>query len=239
MNMPAVCEDITEVTGEILREVLPRNSTQEFADNIAQRVQKLLSDEEPEFRDNLRDNIIGYADIVKQGRYKITDYLNAVRFVSWRLADNTFEACYKRTFPDRYQRLLDDGRSKKEISSYVSAYSNNKLVVALLEQSLTPSYILNADVFQKAINTQLQIMQDEDVSHMVRVTAADSLLKHLKQPETAKIELDLKVDNADAMNELREVTRSLREAQRSAIVNNEKSVIDVAHTRILTPKEES
>lgn len=226
-----------QVTGEILQELLPRNSSQEFSANLAESIDRLMRDEDPEFRDTLRDNIIGYAEVVRQGRYKLEDYLNAVKFVSWRLGGNSFEKCYIKAFPDRYDRLVQSGKSRKEISSYVSAYSNNKLVVALLQQSLTPTYILNADVFQKAVNTQVKIMRDAK-SDMVRMSAADSLMKHLKQPDTAKIELDIKVADSDAMQELREVTQNLRNAQRAAIQNSEQSVIDVAHTRILTNQRE-
>lgn len=226
---------VDKVSKEILRTLLPRNSSAEMVQSIGTTLHKLISDEEPEFRDTLRDNILGYADIIKTGRYKIDDYLNAVKFVSWRLAGNTFIEAYKRTFPDRHTRLVDSGKTAKEISSYVAAYSKNKLVVQLTEQALIPSYILNADIFQKAVNNQVAIMEDDEVSPMVRMSAADSLLKHLKQPETSKIALDIRTDsNNDAMLELRQVTQDLRDAQRQAIERRDRSVIDIAHARIMS-----
>ena len=226
----------TAITNEIIRELLPRNSNQALVESMTETLNKLIGDEEVEFRDTLRDNILGYADVVKTGRYKVEDYLNAVKFVTWRLAGNTFEKSYMRTFPERYNRLVAEGKTKKEMSSYVSAYSKNKLVVTLSEQALMPSYLLNADIFQRALNAQAKIMRTAQ-SDMVRMSAADSLMKHLKQPENTKISLDIAVTSNDAMDELRQVTQELRNAQRQAIINNDRSVIDVAHTKILSDQK--
>lgn len=234
--MPVAIES-SPVTDEILRTLLPSNSTKALVAETRDTLNKLILNEDAEFRDTLRDNILGYAEVVKSGRYKIDDYLNAVRYVSWRIAGNTKKAAYIKTFPDRYERLVQAGRTNKEISAYVAAYSGNKLVVTIETQALIPTYIANADIFQQAINAQVKIMRSA-ASDMVRMQAADSLMKHLKQPDTAKVALDIKVtQDTDVMEELRRVTFELRESQKMDIIEGNATAIDVAHKRIV-PKVE-
>jgi hypothetical protein len=120
---------------------------------------------------------------------------------------------YAKTFEERYLKLIGDGRSDKEISAYVAGYHKNKLVNQILEQAVIPSWLVNQDVFQKAINTQLQLMTDVDVSPKVRSDAANSLLTHLKPPETKKFELDVSVKTAGGIAELSDTLARLANAQ--------------------------
>jgi len=122
--------------------------------------------------------------------------------------------------------------SQKDISSYVHAYNTSKLVMLIYEQTLIPSYILNAPVYQEAINVQADLMRTAK-SEKVRQAAADSILNHLKRPEPKKIELDIGVKENGAVAQLQETMRRFAEEQRRSIAEGTFTVIDVAHSDII------
>jgi hypothetical protein len=101
-----------------------------------------------------------------------------------------------------------------------------------MEQSLIPTYVLNQDLYQEAINVQAELMRSAN-SEKVRSDAANSLLTHLKQPETRKIEIEMGVRESKSIEELKEATRALAQAQLAAINTGTMSVVDVAHSRII------
>src|SRR5690606_18087721 len=138
-------------------------------------------------------------------------------------------------FPQRYATLVAQGKSKKDISAYVSAFSKGKLVNLILEQSLVPTWVLNQDVFQKAINVQADLMMNAS-SEKVRTDAANSILNHLKKPATkADIQINIHSQEAAGMREMRDMLGKLAEQQRELIDKGAMKTIDVAAAR-LVPK---
>jgi len=181
-----------------------------------------------------RENLISYTSVLSDGRFKVQKYIDAVRYVSFKLLGSTNIVAYTRAFPDRYQKFIDDGVSEKDISSYVCAYNRNKLVQLIFEQTLTPYHVLNADLYQKALNVQAELMTNPDVSYKVQSDAANSLLTHLKPPETSKIELDINLKEDSAINELRQSTLELVKQQKLMIESNSMSAEDIAHSTIVS-----
>jgi hypothetical protein len=120
-------------------------------------------------------------------------------YVSHKIMGKTNIDSYKATFPDRYQAMKDAGRQPKDIASMVTAYNKGQLVTKIMERAMVPTWILNQDVFQEAINTQYELMVDIDVSPKVRSDAANSLLTHLKKPEIHKSELKVDIAMNDGM----------------------------------------
>lgn len=203
------------MTPLLLKGVLPRNlaghATQEFADKINGL---LLA---PETLEEIQTNFITYTRVLSDGKYKIEDYLNAVVFVTLKLMDFSNKDAYIRTFPDRYTTLVARGATDKDISAYVSAYAKNKLVTAILEQTIIPTHVRYADAFHVAMRTQLELMTDPMQSGKVRSDAANSVLTHTKAPETKKIELDIGLKESSGIAELRESMRELAMQQQGMI----------------------
>lgn len=197
---------------------------------VVDKVNAALSD--PDTAEMMRDNILGYTDVLSEGRFKITSYIDAVKYVSYKLMGNTNIVAFVKTFPDKYNDYVARGVSKKDIASYVTAYNKNKLVNLILEQSLIPTYVLNASNYQEAINTQMELMRDPDVSPKVRSDAANSILNHLKRPEPAKVELDVGLKDTDTLAELKNLSRQLASQQATLINEGSASSKDVAETRI-------
>jgi hypothetical protein len=188
-----------------------------------------------EFRDIYKENLIGFASVIEGGRYKMADYINAVKFVSYKLIGDSNTIAYAKTFPDRYQRLVDKNTPAKTISSFSTAYNKGDLVHRILERTLVPVHILNMDIHQEAINTQAELMRSAK-SETVRQKAAECLIMQLKAPEASKIEVDVTYSNS-SIDDLRETTRALAQQQLQMIKSGAVTAEHVAHSDIIARKK--
>lgn len=206
------------MTIDLLEKGLPSTLRSAATQNLVDTLNAISTSQE--VGDIMRENFISYSSVLTEGKYKMEDYLNAVKYVSFKLMNHTNEGAYIRAFPARYQALKAKGVSPKDIGSYVHAYSKNKLVTKILEQALVPTHLLNQDLFQEALNTAASIMRDEDVSPKVRVEAASTLLTHLAKPKetgaVAQINLDLR--DTSGVSEMRKMLAEMAEHQQKLIM---------------------
>ena len=202
------------ITVDEIKSALPTHLRTAASQTMADRLNKLSND--PEMAKNLRDNFVSYTHVLMEGRFKIDDYLAAVAYVSFKLMGYTNQESYKRTFPDRHTALVARGATQKDISAYVAAFNKNKLVNMVMEQTLVPVWVLNQDIYQKAINVQAQLMVSSN-SDKVRSDAANSLLTHLKKPEIKHVELAIAVDESSGMRELKDTLAALAQRQQDMI----------------------
>lgn len=224
------------LTVDQFKKVVPSHIKARINQGFVDTVNKLTTDSI--FRETFRDNILSFSSVLSQGRYKLESYIHAVKYVSHKMGGDSNINAYVKTFPDRYQTFITNGTTSKDIASYVSSYSKNQLVTLIFEQSLPPTHLLNADVFQKAINVQAQIMISAH-SDKVRSDAADSLMKHLKPPETKKLEIDIAVVEDRTLADLRQTTKELVEQSRQMLIDGVINAKQVAHSRILPVVEEA
>lgn len=202
------------LTREMVERSLPANlkgnATQAFTDQINNIVS------EPLIAEEIRNNFISYSGVLKDGKFKTEDYLHAVAYTTFKLLGNSNQDAYFLTFPDRYQLLLSKGATSKEISAYVAAYNKGKLVNMIMEQSLVPSWVLNQDLYQKAINVQADLMQNAQ-SEKVRTDAANSLLTHLAKPKEAGPLVSIDMRETSGLTELKGMLVQLAQRQQDAI----------------------
>lgn len=220
-----------QLTLDQFQRALPAQVKKSINQELIDKINTTLSD--PEMREQVRDNLLSYTSVMAQGKFKIQNYIDAVRYVSFKLLGKTNINAYICTFPDKYNKFIADCVSEKDIASYVSAYNKSKLVNLIFEQTLVPVHVLNADIYQKAINTQAALMMDSDVSPKVRSDAANSLMVNLRPPETKKIELDIGVKEDKTISELRATTLELVAQQRAMLAAGAMNAKDVAHSRLL------
>jgi len=228
------------ITLEELKDIAPRGAKNLVSNNVVDIINGLESDEGVDFADHFKQNMISMHTVLKSGEHSVTDYLNAIKFVLYKMMENSDIEAYKLAFPDRYARLLvkfndvgseADIRSQK-ISSYVSSYKANAIVVKVAEQALVPPRILNAHMFQEALNVQMNLAMNSR-SDMVRTTAANSILIHLKQPDVVKMELEVGIKGQDEIQSLRDEMRRLAGAQKEAIEVGSNSPVDIAHSQLI------
>jgi len=217
------------LTKEQIQAAFPPQLTASVSDRLVDTMNNLSMD--PEAAEYVRENFLSYGRVLQEGKFTVEEYTNAVTYVSFKLMGHTNEDAYKRTFPSRYTVLVARGASKKDISSYVAAFNKGKLVNLILEQTLVPMWILNQDVYQKAINTQLELMVSAR-SEKVRSDAANSILTHLKRPEKHQVELSMTVPESSGMKELKGMLDQLAEQQR-VMINGGTTTRDIAHQKLI------
>lgn len=218
------------LTVDQFKQALPDKVKKSINQELIDQINKTLS--EPELFEQYRDNLLSYAKVMQDGRFKVSEYVNAVKYVSHKLMGCTNIDAYSKTFPDKIQRFAVQNVAPKDIASYVTAYNKSKLVNLIFEQTLIPSYVLNQDLYQKALNVQAELMVTAS-SEKVRTDAANSLLTHLKPPEVKKVELDIGVKEDSSINQLRQATLELARQQRLALEAGQVLAKDVAHSRVV------
>jgi hypothetical protein len=221
---------MSALTVEQFRAALPDKVKKSVNQQLVDQVNATLS--EPELFEAYRDNLLSYTKVMADGRFKVSEYINAVKYVSHKLMGCTNIDAYSKTFPDKILRFQSEGVSSKDIASYVTAYNKSKLVNLILEQTLIPSYVLNQDLYQKALNVQAELMVTAK-SEKVRSDAANSLLSHLKMPEKQTVELDLTVKEDSSIGQLRQATLELVQQQKLILQAGVMNAQQVAHSKVL------
>lgn len=211
-----------KLTLDNVKRAVPAKLKDSIEQSFVDKLNNLAND--PIVADQIRNNFISYAHVINDGKFSIEEYLSAVKYVSFKLMNLTNVDSYARTFPQRYAGLLAKGTSQKDIASYVSAYNRGKLVNLILEQTLVPSWVLNQDIYQKAINTQAELMNNAK-SERVKCMAADSILKALAKPEAAGPLVNIDMKESSGINELKQALVELAANQKKSIEKG-----------ILTPK---
>lgn len=221
---------MSALTIDQFKQALPDKVKKSINQELIDQINTTLSD--PEMFESYRENLLSYTKVMADGRFKVDSYVQAVKYVSHKLMGCTNIEAYTKTFPDKYARFVAQGVQAKDIASYVTAYNKSKLVNLIFEQTLIPSYVLNQDLYQKALNVQADLMVNSG-SDKVRCDAANSLLTHLKMPETQKVELEIGVKEDSSISQLRQATLELARQQRLALEAGAMNAQEVAHARIV------
>lgn len=221
---------MSALTIDQFKTALPDKVKKSVNQELIDQINTTLSD--PELFESYRDNLLSYTKVMADGKFKINNYIDAVRYVSHKLMGCTNIEAYTKTFPDKYQRFVQQGVSSKDIASYVTAYNKSKLVNLIFEQTLIPSYVLNQDLYQKALNVQAELMTTAN-SEKVRCDAANSLLTHLKMPETQKVELDIGIKEDSSIAALRATTLELARQQRLMVESGAMNAQEIAHGKLV------
>lgn len=219
------------LTVDVLKKSLPSKYKRNVNDDLLEHINTIL--DHPELYDDYRNNFLTYISVIQDGKYKLDDYLNAIKYCTHKLMGESNIDSFVKTFPNRYQSMITKGYTAKEMSAHVAMYNKNKLVNTILEQSMIPTWVLNQDLYQKAINVQADLMLNA-MSEKVRSDAANSLLVHLKPPEVKKVELDVGIKQNDEIEALRNITAELASQQRRMIEAGVITAKQNAETKLIT-----
>lgn len=225
---------MSALTVEQFKVALPDKVKKSVNQELIDQINSTLSD--PDMYEAYRDNLLSYTKVMSDGRFKVTDYVNAVKYVSHKLMGATNIEAYVKTFPDKYQRFTNQGVQPKDIASYVTAYNKSKLVNLIFEQTMIPSYVLNQDLYQKALNVQAELMISAK-SEKVRSDAAAHLMAALKMPETQKVELDIGIKEDGSIAALRATTLELARQQRLMVEAGAMNAQEIAHSKLVLDVE--
>src|SRR5262245_7631108 len=104
------------LTVEQFQLALPEKVKKSVNQQLIDQVNKTLS--EPELYEAYRDNLLSYAKVMADGRFKVQEYISAVKYVSHKLMGCTNIEAYSKTFPDKIQNFTARGVAAKDIASY-------------------------------------------------------------------------------------------------------------------------
>jgi|TARA_R110000765_G_scaffold241951_2_gene344649 hypothetical protein len=231
-NLPDLESDL-ETTNHLTKDMLAGSvPDKRFRKYITDDLVEVINSEpDSEIRRMYRDNVLSFSSVLSAGKYSLSAYVNAVKYVSLKMLGDKSSTAYSKVFPDRYQNLIDKGTSNSQIASFADNYGKNSLVMKIMEQTMIPTHILNAGVYQQAINVQADLMLNAR-SEMVRQKAAESLITNLKAPDTSKVEIDINYSN-DVVDDLRATTKALANQQMRMIMGGQMTAKDAAHSEII------
>jgi len=218
------------MTPEEFKACLPAQLKNSVNPEVMAAINKTLSG--PESTEMFKENLLSYTRVLLEGKFKMTSYVNAVRYVSFKLLGGTNKAAFSATFPDKISRWNAKGVSEKDQSSYISAYHKSKLVNLIMEQTLVPLHVLNAPIRQQAVNKLADLMMNAK-SEKVQSDSAAHLLKELKPPDNAKVELDLGEQTSKSLDSLKSTMRDLVAQQKKMIEDGSSNVKSIAEAVIV------
>lgn len=218
-----------KLTKDDFSTALPSNVTKGINSAVIDYVNSALEDQDT--RERFKENLFNYNKVLSEGKYKVSDYINAVMYISFKSMNYTNIEAFERTFPDKMKRYAEEGKSIDQIHNFVSAYNRTKLVVSLTAQAIIPTHILNQDLYQEALNVNAQLMRSSKRDE-VRQRAAEFLASHLAAPTDSKVKLDIGVSE-DFLTELRNATDRLVDGQLQDIRSGRRTAAEVARTRII------
>lgn len=218
------------LTKEEIIGALPPAVASGVSDTLVNELNSIITD--PDFRETFRDNMISYNRVLSEGKFKLSSYMNAVMYVSYKLMGYNNMDAYERTFQAKFQQWMIQGKSSQTISAHVAMYNKSKLVNLVYAQSVIPTHVLNQDKFQEAINHQYHLMKNA-ASEKVQSDAANSLLIHLKPPEEKQINLNIGLEETDSIRELKNTINELAQIQVSNIAQKRWTAGEMAAARII------
>lgn len=211
-----------------VKRLLPKNHrsliTQEFLDKVEGCV------EDPLIAEQFKENFVTYLNVLSNGKFKMEDYIRAVKYISFKLLGYSNVDAYAATFPERYERLVREGH---QIDPFVSIYNRNKLVTAIYEQTVVPTWVLNAPLHQEALTELARMLKDPNVKGMTKVKACETILQYTKQPEVVKGELTISMEQSDTIADLREVTEQLAKTYKTALENKATTLKELTEASIV------
>ena len=202
------------VSAKELRDALPQSLKNSVSKDVLKAVNEKLGD--PEVMETFRENLLSYSMVLQKGKFKLINYVNAVKYVSYQMMYKLNKDAFKLVFPDKMKKWAAEGVSAKDQASYIAAYNKSKLVQLVTEQAMIPVHVLNKANFQLAINQQVQNMMYSK-SEMARVQAANSLMTHLKPPETTQIDISVTNTADSAIDALTRSTQAMIAQQKEMI----------------------
>ena len=137
------------ITEQEFKRCLPSTLKGSIDDSIRVQLNECLND--PNTREVMSQNILGYTSIITQGKFKLSSYLSAVQYCTYKSMGDTNILAFKKTFPSRYSEWEAQQLPMNQRNAYVTAYNKSKLVTLIYQALAIPTSILNQDVFQEAI----------------------------------------------------------------------------------------
>jgi len=215
---------------ESTKALVPKTYKKMIDQNLIDELNHLIDD--PDYGEQFKEDFLMHNNVLEQNNnWSIAKYVNAIKYHSLVQIGISQVDAYCKVFPERLQNRINNGGSKSDMGGEASRYNNSPLLNKIRAQALVPLHLVNQSNVQLGINTLVDVCingrYDRD-----KVAAATTLLKELRAPETAKLEIDMKMDTGDAIAELRKATEELALEQLQSIKAG-KAVKEIAEMNVI------
>jgi len=218
---------------ETLKTLVPRSVYSNINQNIVDTINNVSTD--IDYAREYRRNIITFIQVLKEGKYSFEEYINAVKYCTYKiLGDKNIEA-YSKAFPDRYQEMIKKGLNREDIHSRVGSYNKGKLVCSIMEKMIIPVEILYRDFFDDAAVKLHELMYTAR-SEMVQYQSAKSIIENFK-PTKEKIEIDMTIKESEDVSKKYDQALEFAAKKMQQMISKGMNVKDVTNIK-LTKKEE-
>jgi hypothetical protein len=183
------------ITREKIEKLLPKGSNYKVTDEVLSLIDNIEKDTGL-LQEYAEESILNNLPILREVRVSFKDYVDAVKYVQLKQNMSNNEA-WELTFPDKYSKLVQEGRWN---SSHVSYYNSRPIVVKLEAQKLLDYKALYAPVFYQQIQVQSRLAAGTDAngnptSGTVQQLASKTLLELLKPEEANKLDITIGLDD--------------------------------------------
>jgi len=213
---------------KIFKKQLPPNKRKQLTEELYEKLLATVKDDKFDFTEEM----ITYAKVLENGRWNLEKYVNAVKYVSLKNMGFTNHDAYSIVFKDKVNKWLKEGVPIADQHKYISAYNKGDLIIAITERTLIPAHVMNQDKVQMAINELSNLVMTAK-SEMVRMKAAEALIRELKLPENNKVELEVSMKPSKELEDLKNTMRQFASKQLEAINTGAVNAKDVAEMKII------
>lgn len=217
MSKPTLRKKLnTELTVDLVSGLVPKQYRNSVDQELVDELNRLSED--PEYGEEFKQNILTSTTVLggPNSKWSLGMYVDAVKYFSLTAAQMSQVDAYTIVFPDRLQRRLDRGETKDDMRGEAARYNSSDLVNKIRQQALVPLHLVNQGNVQLAINVLVDIAV-KGRSEVARVNAANALLKELRPPETAKIELDIAIDKGSIIDDYESAMHAMVAKQKELI----------------------
>ena len=224
------------LTVEDVKRAMPQKKsfiTQEAVDIINASVT------EPEFQgESLLQTASTYEAVLKGARASVPEYLNAIRFCAYMMANNSnYTEAYKKVFADRdfvkdRVSLATDDPKYTELTSAASRYRRTKLVVDILTASQVPLDLIFTGQRYKAIGILADVMENARYDRD-KINAVKELLAATKGADNMKIELDVGIKEDSAVQSLNDQLAAMAARQKNLLESGASTLQEFGSMRVV------
>lgn len=218
INSASASKDLT-FSFEDFKDIMPTNFTGRVSRTLLTEVNHLITNSDTS--EQLYENIVTFSHVMETGTWSAEQYINAVRYCTFRTMDYSKKDAYMNVFPAKWKQIKK--KANQQINGIVAAYNRSKLVQKIMAQVLIPQHFFYQDVFHKAVLKQTALLNSKNETIAQR--AADSLMGHLTPPQEAEMTLDITSKSAQLMgnmlDNLMDISNKQRELTKAKVITPE------------------
>jgi hypothetical protein len=198
--------------------------TQDWVDKVNTSSQDVI------VKESIKDNIMNSTDVLGKGtKFSVDVYLNAVKFVTYTLMEQSKKEAYTNTFPKRVNAIRtkhagkDPAYSERLINSYASSYAATEMVKLLILRVSASSFVLNYDNVQTAVGVVMDLMESAKSSDRTKLDAAKVILDNFKPPEKSQLDINVEIKEETMISSLQNLIDTISSKKKELILDGNKT----------------